>query len=76
MSDEPFPTIEAALGTIMLRVMSETMNSNTDKERMAKLEGVRNSIVALWPDEIKTARERTVWAPGENGGVRALYRAG
>lgn len=73
MNVTPFPSLEAALGTIMLRSMSEAMTTDTPPDRMAKLEALRVALKAVWPEEIKTALARTVWAPGENGGTRAMY---
>lgn len=70
---EPFPDLTPALGTIMLRIMSASLDSNTPHETLEKMEAVRRSILAAWPDEVAEARLSTVWQSLPHGGSRALY---
>ena len=72
---EEFPPLEAALGTLMFRIMSESLTADTPPERMAKLDAVRVALIAAWPDELKVSRERTVWRIHPDGGSQALYNA-
>ena len=59
-----FPSLEAALGALMFRIMSESLTADTTAERMAQLEAVRVALIAAWPNELKASRERTVWQIG------------
>jgi hypothetical protein len=70
---QEFPALEAAIGTIMFRVLAETMTDGTQKDRMDDLEAVRNAIRRAWPGECKVSLRRTVWRATEHGGSQALY---
>jgi hypothetical protein len=68
-----FPSLEVALGTVMLRVMSEGLSTSTSDDQMQKLDAVRDALRALWPDELATATKRTRFVPHDGGGVVAMY---
>lgn len=70
---EPFPDLVPALGTIFFRIMGEGLTSGTPKDRLDKLEAVRQSLLAAWPDEIEQSRAKTRMVPVESGGVRAMF---
>ena len=70
---EPFPPMEAALGTIMFRIMSESLTTGTPPGRITQLEAVRVALIGAWPDELKASSERTAWRTLPSGSVQALY---
>lgn len=71
-----FPCLEAALGTIMFRVMSEGLTTDAPDDRAEKVEAVRQALIAMWPDELKASGERTRWRTLPEGGSQAMFDYG
>jgi hypothetical protein len=69
----PFPSLEASLGCLMLKMMGETLNFDATPERHAKMEAVRKALLEAWPEEMRIAKERTLFVPNSIGGATAMY---
>lgn len=69
----PFPSLEAALGKIVLQITAETLGRDVSPEAEARHAAVNKALREAWPVEMKAAFMRTKFVPDVDGGVRAMY---